>query len=140
MQREKTIYNKASKMIALANAIMQDYKAEGYETQELEVKDDGHGNKGYIVQIRNTAKNAGGFLKKIIGCENCASLVLTAKGNDLEVKVVGGKWLDKAAVMGVSMIVLWPLLVTATIGSFRQKALLDNLFMNAIEKLASDRV
>ena len=67
-------------MIALANAIMRDYKAEGYETQELEVKDEGHGNRGYIVQIRNTAKNAGGFLKKIIGCENCASLVLTAKG------------------------------------------------------------
>jgi len=127
-------------MIALANAIMRDYKAEGYEAQELEVKDDGHGNSGYIVQIRNTAKNAGGFLKKIIGCENCASLVLTAKGNDLEVKVAGGKWLDKAAVVGVSLIVLWPLFVTATIGSVRQKALLDNLFMNAIEKLASDRV
>ena len=51
-------------MIALANAIMRDYKAEGYEAQELEVKDDGHGNRGYIVQIRNTAENAGGFLKK----------------------------------------------------------------------------
>ena len=91
MKRERIIQNKANKMIALANAIMRDYKAEGYETQELEVKDDGHGNRGYIVQIRNTAENAGGFLKKIIGCENCASLVLTAKGNDLEVKVAGGK-------------------------------------------------
>ena len=140
MRREQLIQNKASKMIALANAIMQDYKAEGYETQELEVKDDGHGNKGYIVQIRNTSENAGGFLKKIIGWENCASLVLTAKGNDLEVKVAGGKWLDKAAVIGVSMIVLWPLLITGTIGSFRPKALLDKLFMNAFEKLASDRV
>ena len=66
-------------MVALANAIMRDYKTEGYETQELEVKDDGHGNKGYIVQIRNTSDNAGGFLKKVIGCENCASLILTAK-------------------------------------------------------------
>lgn len=140
MKRERLIQNKAGKMIALADAIMRDYKADGYETQELEVKDDGHGNKGYIVQIRNTSENAGGFLKKIIGCENCASLVLTAKGNDLEVKVGGGKWLDKAAVMGVSMIVLWPLLITATVGSFRQKALLNNLFMNALEKLASDRV
>ena len=74
----------------------------------------------------------------MIGCETCASLILTAKGNNLEVKVAGGKWLDKAAVIGVSMIVLWPLLITVTIGSFRQKALLDKLFMNAIEKLASE--
>ena len=68
MKRERIIQNKANKMIALANAIMRDYKAEGYETQELEVKDDGHGNRGYIVQIRNTAENAGGFLKKINLC------------------------------------------------------------------------
>ena len=140
MKREQLIQNKAGKMIALANAIMRVYKAEGYETQELEVKDDGHGNKGYIVRIRNTSDNAGGFLKKMIGCETCVSLILTAKGNNLEVKVAGGKWLDKAAVIGVSMIVLWPLLITGTIGSFRQKALLDKLFINAIEKLASDRV
>ena len=77
MRREQLIQNKAGKMIALANAIMRDYKAEGYETQELEVKDDGHGNKGYIVQIRNTSDNAGGLLKKVIGCKNCASLILT---------------------------------------------------------------
>lgn len=127
-------------MIALANAIMRDYKAEGYETQELEVKDEGHGNRGYIVQIRNTAKNAGGFLKKNNWLRKLCFFGLDSQGNDLEVKVAGGKWLDKAAVVGVSLIVLWPLFVTATIGSVRQKALLDNLFMNAIEKLASDRV
>ena len=37
MKRERLIQNKANKMIALANAIMRDYKAEGYEAQELEL-------------------------------------------------------------------------------------------------------
>ena len=61
----------------------------------------------------------------------------TPQGNDLELKVTGGKLLDKAAVVGVSMVVLWPLYITATIGTIRQRTLLNNQFMAAINKLAS---
>ena len=138
--KKQIIRNKAGKMEPLANSVMTDYKAEGYEVQKLEVKDNDNGCESLIVQIRNTSSGVGSWFKKAIGCETCASLILTPLATDLEIKVTGGKWLDKAAVVGVSMVVLWPLFVTATIGTFRQKALLDNLFMSAINKLASDEV
>ena len=138
--KKQIIRNQAEKIESLANSVMTDYKAEGYEVQKLEVKTSDNKCESLLVQIRNTSSGVGSWFKKAIGCETCASLILTPLGNDLEIKVSGGKWLDKAAVVGVSMVVLWPLFFTAAIGTFRQKALLNNLFMSAINKLASDEV
>ena len=39
------------------------------------------------------------------------------------VEIARGKWIDKSAVMAVSMFVLWPLTITSGIGMYRQARL-----------------
>ena len=49
----------------------------------------------------------------------------------LKISVGGGKWLEQGAALGVSLIVLWPLLITGGIGMVQQKKLMDQLWQRA---------
>jgi hypothetical protein len=46
----------------------------------------------------------------------------------LTVEIGAGKWIDKAAVGVVSMLVLWPLAVTAGFGAWEQSKLPEKIF------------
>lgn len=45
------------------------------------------------------------------------------EGTKLAIEMGEAKWVDKGAVMAVSMFVLWPLAITAVVGIYRQKQL-----------------
>ena len=136
MSKEHTVVNGASRMEECAEHIRRLFASEGYEAQMLTVNDPSQ--KGMLVQVRN-ATGASGFIKSVTGLGACATLKLAVNGNNLEVAVLGGKWLDKAAVNLVSWIILWPLFVTSSIGMWRQKKLLDRMFLETMTFFTTQR-
>ena len=126
MSRKHTVFNGASHMEDCAEYIRNLFAAEGYEAQKLTVNDPSQ--KGMLVQVRNSA----GVIKSVTGLSACATLKIMVHGDNLEFEVLGGKWLDKAAVNVVSWFVLWPLFVTSGIGMWRQKKLLDRVYEEAV--------
>ena len=136
MSRTHTVVNGASRMEACAEHIRARFVAEGYDAQKLTVNDPAQ--LGMLVQVRN-AKGASGVVKTVTGLSACATLKLVVKNNNLDIEVLGGKWLDKAAVNIVSWVILWPLFVTSSIGMWRQKKLLDCMFMETMSYFTAQR-
>jgi len=136
MSKKTTIPGAAARIDACAAYIQETYQANGYGTQKLLFEE--NGKTGMLVQIKNSTTTGGSLLRTVTGMNSCATLKLTASGDDLDVEVMAGKWLDKVGVAAVSMVVLWPLLVTASIGAFRQKAFLDKVFNDALTWLAAN--
>ncbi len=133
--RKSIVPNAASRMQNCADYIVGKYRATGYDAQLVRIEDGGV--EGLLVQIRNATTGGGRFFRTVTGLTSCATLKLLPKGSDLEVEVMAGKWLDKIGAAAVSFFVLWPLLVTASIGAFRQKAMLDNLYAESLAWLSN---
>ena len=137
MSNKTTIAGAAKKMKACSDFIQEHYQAEGYGTQQLAFEE--NDNPGLLVQIKNSTTTGGGILRLATGLSACATVKLTEVGDDLNVEVMAGKWLDKAGVAVVSWFVLWPLLVTAAIGAFRQKSFLDRVYADTLAWFASNK-
>ncbi len=130
MSQTKIITGAAFQIDYAADYVKQKYEADGYQAQKLSFTD--NGTEGVLVQIRNTSDGVGGILKTAIGCKTCATLKMLKQGNDLEIEVMAGSWLDKGVVITISMFVLWPLLLTGGFGAYRQKKLLNQLFIDTL--------
>ena len=128
--RKTVVPDAASRMNACADFICQKYRSTGYDVQTARVEDGGR--EGLLVQIRNATTGGGRFFRTVTGLTSCATMQLLPNGSDLELEVMAGKWLDKIGAAAVSMVVLWPLLVTASVGAIRQKSMLDNLYAEAV--------
>ena len=137
MSRKTTIKGKAAVIDLCAAHIQQTYQSHGYGTQKLFFED--NDATGIIVQIKNSKSTTGSVLRTVTGMNSCATLKLTAAGDDLIVEVMAGKWIDKVGAAVVSWFVLWPLFVTAAIGAYRQKAFLDKVFNDTLTWLATEK-
>ena len=60
-----------------------------------------------------------------------ATMKIEKTDQGLKVSVGGGKWLEQGAAIAVSMLVLWPLLITGGVGMAQQKQLIDTLWRMA---------
>mgnify|MGYP001489779422 CR=1 FL=1 len=127
MSRKTIVHGAALKIDALIEHLENKYKAKQFETQVLQIIDGGLAGK--IFQLKG-ADDQGwrNSLKNISGLGTTATVKIMINGQDLEVEVLGGKWLDKVAAGAVSMVILWPLLITSGIGAWKQNALLDDLY------------
>lgn len=92
---------------------------ENMETQVL-VNDDGV----TIVQARIN----GGTWKQWLGMDKAISVKLSAREGILTAEIGEAKWIDKGAMMTISMFVLWPLAVTSGIGMYKQAKLPEKIF------------
>ena len=133
--RKSILPGRAPDMDDCAAALLRKYTEGGYGAQVVSFEE--NGEIGKLVQIKNSTTSGGGFLRAATGLSSCATVKLTRSGNDLSVEVMSGKWLDKMGAAVVSWFVLWPLLFTAAIGAFRQKAFLDKVFSETMTLLAS---
>ena len=133
--RKTIVPGAVGRMRGCADFVCGKYRSTGHDAQIARIEE--NGSEGVLVQIRNATTGSGRFFRSVTGLTSCASLKLVPRGVDLEVEVMAGKWLDKIGAAAVSMVVLWPLFVTATIGAFRQKAMLDNLYAETLAWLAS---
>ena len=84
-------------------------KANDYIVQELRKAG------GVILQV----KRGGGF-KTILGLATATNVIIDYFDESFTVSFFEGRWADKALVAGVSMFLLWPLLITSAVGVYRQ--------------------
>lgn len=78
---------------------------------------------GKIVQARVRK----GGLKQLVGMDKAVEVRLYRQDNRLTVEMGHAKWADKAAVMAVSILVMWPLAVTSGVGMYKQSKLFDQI-------------
>jgi hypothetical protein len=76
-----------------------------------------------VIQV----KKRGGW-REFVGMATSLNIVFHQSGDDLIVDIGAGKWVDKAAAGVVSLVVLWPLAVTAGFGAWEQIKLPDRIF------------
>jgi len=63
-----------------------------------------------------------------VGMSTSLNIVFRQSGDALMVEIGAGKWIDKAAAGVVSMVVLWPLVLTAGYGAWEQIKMPDRIF------------
>ena len=109
----------------LATDMQNLYRSQGYQTQQIS-------NDGQImVQLRK-----GGDLEALLGMQAALTITFQHTGGGIAVAVDQQKWLDKAAVgvAGLAIPPLWPLMITAGFGAFRQASLASQV-LNVIDGL-----
>lgn len=130
MDRSRTIKSAAGEAESLATYIQRKYYSRGFQTQKIPFEE--NGIPGIMVQIRNTADDLCSKIKTGIGLKTCAMMILKNHGNDLQIDVRAGSWLDKIFSITVAWIVLWPLIAVGAWGAWKQKKLLDQVFVDSI--------
>lgn len=102
----------------LATDLEHFFRGQGYQAQQI------GNNEQTMVQLKK-----GSDFEAVIGMQ--AALTVTIQRTSGGVVVAAGrqKWVDKAAVgaVGVAIPALWPLLVTAGVGAFRQAGLANQV-------------
>ena len=131
MANNVVVAGKWKNAVDSAAKVVNEMRIQGYETQLLNF------GEQIIVQCRNTTNNSfTGVVKKAVGMSAVSTLKLARVNNDdVFVETAGGQWLDKAAVMSVSMIVLWPLFITSGIGMILQNQTTQKLRKLALQYL-----
>lgn len=107
---------RGANLAALAENMRQYFLANGYETQVIDQE------STMIVQGKK------GGLRSWVGMGLAATVMLEVTPTGFKASVGGGKWLEQGAAIAVSMIVLWPLLITGGVGMAQQKGLHDTLW------------
>ena len=131
MERRKVISGAAYQQESCADYMVQLFAAEEYQVQKLQFEE--NGTQGVLVQIRNTSSGFWTQAKRWTGLEVCAMLKLVKTGDDLELSVEAGKWLDKAALAAFGMFVaVGALAITSAVGAVKQKKLLDKVFIDSL--------
>lgn len=137
MSQKKIFHNCAAQIDALVDFLRKKYQSDGYEVQVLDISDPEVRGKYFSAKAEPDKKWVSN-LKKWTGMSSEGTAKLVIHGADLEVEVVG-KWLDKAAAVGVSMVVLWPLFVTGSIGAWNENKLLGQLYADIVAFLSSSQ-
>jgi hypothetical protein len=91
---------------------------ESFDLQQMDTED-----QGVLLQVKKR-----GALRDLVGMSTALNIVLKYSGDMLSVEIGAGKWVDKAVVGAVSMLVLWPLAFTAGYGAWEQSKLPDKIF------------
>ena len=78
---------------------------------------------GIVIQIEKV-----GTWRKMLGMSTAVHIVFHQVENTVNVEIGNGRWLDKAAAGTLSLIMLWPLAITAGIGAWQQTKLPERVF------------
>lgn len=92
--------------------------SQGFDTQQLSADD-----QSLLVQI----KKRGGW-RDLVGMATSLNILFHHNDDTLTVEIGAGKWVDKAAVGAVSLVILWPLAITAGMGAWEQMKMPDRIF------------
>lgn len=127
MARKTVVSGAASKIDGLIKHLEDKYKGRNFEVQVLQIQDGPQ--TGKLFQVKEASdKTWLATAKNVTGLGTAGTVKLILQGQDLEVEVFGGKWLDKLATGAISWVVLWPLIITTGIGLWKQNTLLDQLY------------
>jgi len=107
----------------LATDLENIFRAQGYETQQINGKDQ-FGKDQLMVQMKK-----GGDLAALVGLQTALSVSFQHTTGGVVAMIGQQKWIDKAVVGGAALVaapfipILWPLLVTAGVGAAKQASL-----------------
>lgn len=128
MSETRNFYAPNLHLDSLISALSDWYRAQNFNVQQLDV----HGG-GVLIQA-----SKGGW-RNIVGMASALNVVLSQNGADLKVEIGAGKWMDKVGAGAVSLLVLWPLAVTAAWGAWQQSQLPKHTF-EFIQQFVSSEV
>ncbi|MDP6676224.1 MAG: DUF4339 domain-containing protein [Pirellulales bacterium] len=94
------------------------------EKLEAQLMEDG---KNRIIQARQEPAQWKKYVKKALGLEVAATVFVAPDGNNLELVVGAGRWLDKAAIGAVAWFIAPALLGTTGWGIYMQKKLFSKI-------------
>ena len=136
LRRSYLLVGDAWLMQECACVVATAYEARGYATQSFRFTE--HCTVGTLVQI---GSHTGGWKRKIaatLGGQHIAVNVrLFPQGNDLEVSIDCGKWVDKALSGVLAWTVFTPLLMFPLVGLLRQKRLIERVEHETLEWLSA---
>jgi hypothetical protein len=92
-------------------------------SQEFDSQQVNAEGQGLLLQI----KKRGGW-RDLVGMSTSLNILFHQSGDTLTVEIGAGKWIDKAAAGTVSLLILWPLAITAGIGAWEQMKMPDRIF------------
>ena len=110
----------------------------GYNVQRFSFTE--RESDGILVQVENSNMEwKDDFLYSLGGQRLAVNVRFMEKGNDLNISVGNGKWVDKALSGVLAWTVFAPLVVFPVVGLWRQKKLIDSIERNIMEWLDSHR-
>lgn len=92
--------------------------SKGFDYQQITTE-----NQSQLLQI----KKRGGW-RDFVGMSTSLNLVFHQSGDTLTVQIGAGKWIDKAVAGTVSLLLLWPLAITAGLGAWDQMKMPEKIF------------
>lgn len=129
MSESRSFSAKNVSLIDLTSSLDKWLVSESFDCQVVKTEDG-----ATIVQI---AKQ--GNWRKFIGMSTALNIVLRQSESNLIVDIGAGRWIDKAAVGLVSMVILWPLLLTAGFGAWQQMKMPERIFDHITSYLRKTR-
>lgn len=117
MPEQRTFHAPDLEIQDLGEKLSQWFEGQGFEAQSLE----GPGG-GLVVQARKTE----GW-RALVGMDAALSVTMTKRDENLFVQTAAAKWVDKAVVGGLGVLLFWPAIIPAAYGAWKQKQLPDEV-------------
>jgi len=114
----------------LASVVSDWFQNQKFETQILEAP-----GGGLVVQARQPEA-----WRSILGMSSALNVTMTPQGENLVVQMGAAKWVDKAAVGAVGVLLFWPALIPAAYGAWKQKQLPNQVFQLIDQYVATGQV
>lgn len=130
MPEQRTYHAPNLELSDLAQALDQWFEAQGYESQVLEAP-----GGGFTVQARRAES-----WRSWVGMSAALNVNLSLQGDNLLVQTGAAKWADKAVVGAVGVLILWPMIIPAAYGAWKQKQLPDEVMRFIDQYVASGGV
>jgi len=92
--------------------------SQDFDTQQVNTD-----SESVLLQVKKR-----GSWRDLVGMATSLNIVFHTGEETLTVEIGAGKWVDKAAVGTVSLLILWPLAITAGMGAWEQMKLPEKIF------------
>ncbi len=118
MAEQKIFHAPGVNVGELAGVVSDWFQGQGFEAQTVEAP-----GGGFVVQARKPEA-----WRSIVGMSAALNVTMTPQGENLVVEMGAAKWIDKAAVGAVGVLIFWPAIIPAAYGAWKQSQLPKQVF------------
>lgn len=130
MAEQETYHAPGIDVRDLAGVVSDWFQNQGFEAQTLEAP-----GGGLTVQARKPEA-----WRSFVGLSAALNVTMTPQEENLVVQMGAAKWVDKAAVGAVGVLIFWPALIPAAYGAWKQKQLPKQVFDLIDQYIATGQV
>ncbi len=105
---------------------------ENFNTQKLKIEEE---EDAHLLQV----EKKGGW-RRFVGMSTALNVVFRQENEYLNVEIGAGRWIDKGVVGAVSLVILWPLAVTAGVGAWQQSKMPERVYGHIHDFLAAREI